>query len=182
MLPLVVELTSECWDEDNEVFVPAKTVTLQLEHSLVSIKKWESKWKRSFLSSKKELTIEESIDYIRCMTLTQHVDPQVYRRLSQQNIDEVTEYIRDSMTATTFNDGNSKKGKNEIITAEVIYCWMFSLGIPIECQKWHLNQLISLIRVCSIKNAPPTKVNKADQAAQYAALNAARRKQLNSKG
>ena len=182
MLPLVVELISEGWDERTEEFIPAKTVTLQLEHSLVSLKKWESKWKRSFLSSKQELTVEETIDYIRCMTLTQNVKPEVYQRLSQKNIDDVSEYIRDSMTATTFSDKNGKKGRNEIITAELIYYWMFSLGISMECQKWHLNQLITLIRVCSAKNTPPTKTSKADLASQYAAMNAARRKQLNSKG
>lgn len=181
MLPLVVEITPEDWDERTEEFIPAKTVTLQLEHSLVSLKKWESKWKRSFLSSRQGLTIEETIDYIRCMTLTQNVKPEVYQRLSQKNINDVNNYIMDSMTATTFSD-KGKKGRNEIITAELIYYWMISLSIPMECQKWHLNQLLTLIRVCSAKNAPASKTSKADLASQYAAMNAARRKQLNSKG
>lgn len=182
MLQLIVELVPEGWDEGKEEFVPAKTQTLQLEHSLVSVKKWESKWNRSFLSSKKEMTIEETIDYIRCMTLTQNVKPEVYRKLSAQNIKEVNEYIQKPMTATTFSDRGGKKPNNEIVTAELIYYWMISLGIPIECQKWHINQLITLIRVCSIKNTPPGKVNKNERIQQYAALNAARRKQLNSKG
>lgn len=182
MLPLVVEITPEDWDERTQEFIPAKTVTLQLEHSLVSIKKWESKWKRSFLSSRQGLTIEETVDYIRCMTLTQNVKSEVYQKLSQKNINDVNAYIADSMTATTFSDKSSKKGRNDIITAELIYYWMISLGIPMECQKWHLNQLITLIRVCSAKNAPATKTSKADLASQYAAMNAARRKQFNSKG
>lgn len=182
MLQLVVEITPEDWNEHTEEFIPAKTVTLQLEHSLVSLKKWESKWKRSFLSSRQGLTIDETIDYIRCMTLTQNVKPEVYQRLSQKNINDVNEYIMDSMTATTFSD-KGKRGRNEIITAELIYYWMISLGIPIDpCQKWHLNQLITLIRVCSAKNAPASKTSKADLASQYAAMNAARRKQLNTKG
>lgn len=182
MLPIIVTLVPELWNEDTQEFVPAKTQTLQLEHSLVSIRKWESKWCRSFLSSKQEMSNEETIDYIRCMTLTQNVKPEVYDHISDDNISEVERYIRSGMTATTFNDRDGKKGQSEIITAEIIYYWMISLNIPFECQKWHLNQLLTLIRVCSIKNAPSKKMGKGDVMRQNAALNAARRKQLNTKG
>lgn len=182
MLVLTVELIPEGWDEEKQEFIPAKTQTLQLEHSLVSIKKWESKWNRSFLSSKQVMTDEESLDYIKCMTLTQNVKPEVYDCITRKNVMEVEKYITSPMTATTFNDRDSKKGSSEIITAELIYYWMIACSIPMECQKWHLNQLITLIRVCSIKNGPAKKMSKSDIAKQNAALNAARRQRLNSKG
>lgn len=172
----------EGFDDEKQEFVPlGKEQTLQLEHSLVSLSKWESKWNKAFLS-KEEKTLEETVDYIRCMTITQNVNPDVYNRLSHSNIEEINDYISAPMTATTFH-GDSQKGRGrEIVTSELIYYWMISLNIPMECQKWHLNRLLTLIRVCNIKNTPPKKRSKKDIASQYAALNAARRKQLNSKG
>lgn len=181
MLALTVEIIPESWDADKQEFIPAKTQTLQLEHSLVSVKKWESKWNRSFLSSKQPMTDEETIDYIRCMTITQNVNPDVYNHISRKNVSEIDAYMTAPMTATTFND-RDKRGSSEIITAEVIYYWMITCGIPMECQKWHLNQLIALIRVCSIKNGPAKKMSKSEIARQNAALNASRRQRLNSKG
>ena len=181
MLQIEVPISPEGWDERKEEFVDAKTVTLQLEHSLVSISKWESKWHKPFLS-KDEKTAEETIDYIKCMTLTQNVDDHVYNLLTIDNIKKVNEYISAPMTATTFNDSNKKGGGTEIITSELIYYWMISLNIPFECQKWHLNKLFTLIKVCSIKNQPPKKMSKKDIMSRNAALNAARRKQMNTKG
>lgn len=172
----------EYWDEQKEEFISSKDVTLSLEHSLVSLSKWESKWHKSFLDTK-ELTSEETTDYIRCMTLTQNVDPEVYNRITQTNVDSIMDYINDSMTATTFPpDPTAKKGKAEIVTAELIYYWMIALNIPVEFQKWHLNKLITLIRVCNVKNQPDKKMSKREIMSRNAALNAARRKQLNSKG
>ena len=173
----------ESWDEDKEEFVVVeKEQTLQLEHSLVSLSKWESKWNKPFLS-KVEKTNEETIDYIKCMTITQNVNPKLYDRLTSQNISQVKDYIEAPMTATTFSDDNSTKGNREIITAELIYYWMVALNIPFECRKWHLNQLLTLIRVCNIKNQPPKKKgNTRERISRYADLNAARRKKLNSKG
>lgn len=172
----------EYWDEGKEEFISSKDVTLSLEHSLVSLSKWESKWHKSFLDTK-ELTSEETTDYIRCMTLTQNVDPEVYNRITQANVDAIMDYINDSMTATTFPpDRTAKKSKAEIITAELIYYWMIALNIPVEFQKWHLNKLITLIRVCNVKQQPEKKMSKREIMSRNAALNAARRKQLNSKG
>ena len=116
------------------------------------------------------------------MTLTQNVDDHVYNLLTIDNIKKVNEYISAPMTATTFSDSNKKSGGNEIITSELIYYWMISLNIPFECQKWHLNKLFTLIKVCSIKNQPPKKMSKKDIMSRNAALNAARRKQMNTKG
>lgn len=171
----------EQWDEEKNEFVSSREYTLQLEHSLVSLSKWESKWHKPFYS-KTDRTMDEIIDYVRCMTITQNVPPEAYFNLTRDNLNEISAYIEESMTATTFSADKSKKGNNEQITAELIYYWMFELKIPMECQKWHLNKLITQIRVCSIKNTPPKKMSKREIMSRNAALNAARRQQLNSKG
>lgn len=171
----------ELFDERTNEFISTKAQTLQLEHSLVSLSKWESKWGKAFLS-KEEKTNEETIDYVRCMTITQNVNPMVYNFLSKENIEEITNYIDAPMTATTFHNDTQKSRSNEITTSELIYYWMISLNIPMECQKWHLNRLLTLIRVCNVKNTPPKKMSKREITSRYAALNAARKKQLNTKG
>ena len=180
MLEIVIPETEQ-WDEVKQEFISTKEQTLKLEHSLVSLSKWESKWCQPFLS-KKDKTVEQTIDYIKCMTLTQNVDPNVYNLLTKDNILKINEYISAPMTATTFHQENRGGGNSELITSELIYYWMVSLNIPFECQKWHLNRLLTLIKVCSIKNQPPKKMSKKDIMSRNAALNAARRKQLNSKG
>lgn len=180
MLQIKIPAT-EAWDERKEEFVTTnEEQVLQLEHSLVSISKWESKWHKPFLG-KTEKTNEEAMDYIRCMTITQNVKPEVYSRITGPIINQVNEYISDSMTATTFSSRNAGISR-EIITAELIYYWMISLNIPMECQKWHINRLLTLIRICNVKNAPAKKMSKREIASRYASLNAARRKQLNSRG
>lgn len=181
MLQITIPLSQEGWDEEKEEFVEPKTVTLQLEHSLVSLSKWESKWNKAFLS-KKEKTHEEVLDYIKCMTLTQNVKPEVYSHLTAENFRQVDEYIQAPMTATVFFEDRNSKSNREVVTAEIIYYWMISLQIPPEYRKWHLNQLLALIRVCNIKNSPPKKRSKADIMRQNAALNAARKKQYNTTG
>lgn len=181
MLQLTIVTESEQWDEEKQEFVQPKTQTLQLEHSLVSISKWESKWNKSFLSNTQK-TYEETIDYIKCMTLTPNVDPDVYLCLSDENIYNVNDYISLPMTATYFNESKNGQGGRETITSELIYYWMISLNIPFECQEWHLNRLLTLIRVCNIKNSPPKKMSKGEIMSRNAALNAARKKQFNTKG
>lgn len=169
----------EMFNEKTNEFVYSKEIKISLEHSLVSLSKWESRWNKPFLS-KDNKTLEETIDYIRCMTITQNVDPEVYFRLTDENINTINKYIESPMTATTFSDnGHSSR---EIITSELIYYWMISLNIPMECQKWHLNRLLTLIRVCNIKNAPAKKMSRREIMNRNAALNAARRKKLNSTG
>lgn len=180
MLPIHIPATEQ-WDETKQEFVSTKAITLQLEHSLVSLQKWESKWHKAFLS-KKEKTAEETIDYIKCMTITQNVSDDVYSCLTQENINEINAYIENPMTATYFSDQDNNKSNRETITAELIYYWMIALQIPIECKKWHLNQLLTLIRVCNIKNQPPKKMSRREIMSRNAALNAARRKQMNTKG
>lgn len=173
--------SSELWDEVNEVFVYPGGQTLQLEHSLVSLSKWESKWCKPFLSQIPK-TEEEINDYIRCMTLTQNVNPDIYRSLSDENIIAIQQYIDAPMTATTFSVDPSERGGGAIITAEIIYYWMVSFNIPFECQKWHLNRLLTLIKVCERKNRPPKKMSRNALLARNAALNKQRRARLKSRG
>ena len=181
MLRITVPIGPEEWDEKKEEFVEPNVVTLQLEHSLVSLSKWESKWCKPFLSSS-EKTNEEILDYIKCMTINQNVDPDIYNHLTSENVSDINQYIYAPMTATTFSDDKQGKANREVITSEVIYCWMVMAQIPFECQKWHLNRLLTLIRVFNVKNQPPKKMSKGDVMRRNAALNAARRKQLNSNG
>ena len=171
----------EFFDEKTQTFFTTKEQTLQLEHSLISISKWESKWQKPFLTINEKKTLEETIDYIKCMTITKNVDPNVYNYLSNENMNEINTYIESPMTATTFSD-NTKGRSREIITSELIYYWMISLNIPMECQQWHINRLLTLIRVCNVKNTPPKKMSRKDIANRYASLNAARRSKLHSKG
>ncbi len=170
----------EQYDEVNEEFVTSKAQVLQLEHSLVSLSKWESKWLKPFLT-KGEKTNEETIDYIRCMTITQNVDQKAYGFVSNENVNQVREYLEAEMTATKITS-NKKTNKGEIITSEIIYYWMIAMNIPFECQKWHLNRLLTLINVCNIKNAPTKNMGRKELARRNSALNAARKERLNSGG
>lgn len=170
----------EMFNEKTQEFFETKSYTIQLEHSLVSVSKWESKWNKPFLG-KQDKTVEETIDYIRCMTITQNIDPIIYNGLTDKNIRDINKYIDAPMTATTFSNGKGKLN-NDIITSELIYYWMTSLSIPMECQKWHLNRLITLIRVCNAKNEPPKKMSKRELMQRNASLNAARRAQFNTTG
>lgn len=172
--------SKEYYDEEKNLFIETKEQTIRLEHSLVSLSKWESKWGKPFLSNVPK-TSEESIDYIRCMTLTQNVDPNVYYAITNENIEEVAAYIESPMSATTINN-RDKVTNREIVTAEIIYYWMIALKIPFECQKWHLNRLLTLIDVCSIKNNPQKKMSRSEILARNKALNEARKKQYNTRG
>lgn len=180
MLQIVIP-GQEFWDEQKQEFINTKEQVLQLEHSLISLSKWEAKWCKVFLS-KQEKTQEETIDYIKCMTITPNVDPEVYNHLTRENIKEIEDYIAAPMTATYFSSDNAGKSSREQVTSELIYYWMIALNIPFECQKWHLNRLLTLIKVCNIKNQPPKKMSKREIMSRNAALNAARRQQLNTKG
>lgn len=180
MLQIIVPET-ERWDEQKDEFVYTKRCVLQLEHSLVSLAKWEARWNKPFLS-KKEMTLEEITDYVRCMTLTQNVPDELYSCLTQENITQIEKYIEAPMTATTFSKDPSEHGGGSIVTAEIIYYWMVSFNIPFECQKWHLNRLLTLIKVCERKNRPPKKQSQSSIMARNTALNAQRRKMLGSSG
>lgn len=180
MLPLTVS-TPELWDEVNERFIPPKNYLLTLEHSLVSLSKWESKWCKPFLT-KTEKTFEETIDYIKCMTITQNVKPEVYDLITDKHIEQVNAYIAAPMTATWFSDEKNAIPSREQITAELIYYWMIELRVPVEFQKWHLNKLLTLIKVCNVKNQPKKKMSKKEILARNAKLNEERLKRMQMKG
>jgi hypothetical protein len=179
MLTIVVSL-EEDFDEAGQQFLDAKTYSLDLEHSLFSVSKWESKFEKPFLSSG-DKTSEETLWYIKAMVISPDVPPEVFMNLSQQNVDDINTYISAKMTATTFNELIAKKSR-EIITAELIYYWMFSLSIPLECEHWHLNRLLTLVRVFNVKNQPAKKMSRTEIAAQQHSINAQRRAQMNSPG
>lgn len=173
----------EVYDSSSNEFISVKRQTLSLEHSLVSISKWESKWHKPYLDDRYKKTREESIDYIRCMTLTQNVDPKVYFCIPDSEARKIVEYINDPMTATWFSDDQNNKGKSKpVITSEILYYWMVSYQIPFECQKWHLNRLITLIKVCDEKNKKPKKMNRNEKYARQNKLNAERRAKYHSRG
>lgn len=171
---------TELFQEDTLEFIYVRKTTLVLEHSLVSISKWESKFHKPFLSKDRK-TDSEIREYIKCMTITQNVDENVYMALSPMLLEKIVEYIDDPMTATKFYGSDSKKN-NRQITSELIYYWMTAFNIPVEFQKWHLNRLLTLIRVCSIESAPPKKISYKEALARNKAENARRRRELNSKG
>ena len=185
-MSLTINIPSrEIWDEEKQEFFKVIGTTLKLEHSLVSVSKWEQKWKKPFIG-KEEKTREETLDYIKCMTLTQNVDDMVYLFLTKQNIEEINNYISDPMTATWFSEEvNKRKPKsNRIITNELIYCWMIELNIPVEFQKWHLNRLITLIQVCNEeqKAASGKKMPKREIMSRNRAINEARKAAMNTRG
>lgn len=181
MLELVVK-GKELYDENTGEFISTKDSVLRLEHSLISLAKWESKWHKPFLG-KEEKTVEEMCDYVRCMTIMQNrVDPNVYLSLDREEFAKLDEYMNDTMTATWFNDKNNPRSRQKVITAELIYYWMITLQIPFECEKWHLNRLLNLIRVCNNENTPKKKMKNKDVMKQNAELNAARKRMMGTKG
>lgn len=173
--------SQELWNEITQEFIITKEYTIRLEHSLVSISKWESKWHKPYLSNAPKST-EEVIDYIRCMTLTQNVDPDAYYSLSAENLSQINEYIKNPMTATWFSKGQGGGIDGEVVTSELIYYWMITLHIPTEFQKWHINRLLTLIRVCNIKSQPQKKMSTREIIERNKKLNEMRKQQLKTKG
>ena len=180
MLTVTVPLTDESFDDSTQEFVAGENFQLQLEHSLVSLSKWESKFETPFLGQG-EKTFEETMWYIEAMAVTPDVPPEVFRRFTQENLDEIKEYIDAKMTATWFKAEPTRR-QTEIITAEIIYYWMISLNIPFECQHWHLNRLMTLVQVINQKNAPQKKMSPRDVAARNRQLNKERQAKLNTTG
>jgi len=179
---LVIEVVlEEGFDEEKQKFVAAKSCVLELEHSLASLSKWESTFEKPFLSDK-EKSPEEVFEYIKMMTLTPNIPPEVFHHLSTDNVEDIRRYIDSKMTATTFNDRSAPPRNREVITAEIIYHWMIASGVPFECQYWHLSRLLTLIRVINIKSAPPKKMGKREMLAQRQKLNAQRKQQFGTSG
>ena len=173
----------EFFDERKQEFINFEGCSLQMEHSLISLSEWEAKWKKPFLNKPESRTSEELLDYFRCMTITKNVNPLAFASLTQEHINTIVNYINDPMTATWFSeDGKPSKRPTEVVTSELIYYWMIAQNIPFECRKWHLNRLLTLIRVCNVKNNPPKKMSKAEIARRQRELNEQRKKKLGTKG
>lgn len=183
--------SNEVWDNDREEFITIPAGHLVLEHSLISLSKWESAHEKPFLVDDPPKTTEELVDYIKCMTVNKGVKPETYLGLTQDDYDKINAYVSAPMTATTFGDTRTRKDggkktygrkRQSIVTSEVIYYDMIAFNIPFECEKWHINRLLTLIRICSIKSQPDKKMKGKDLARSNRSLNAARRAQHNTRG
>ena len=179
MLQIVIP-GEEIFDEKMEEFYTVGDTLLELEHSLYSISKWEQKWHKPFYK-KANKTEEESLDYIKCMTVTKHVDPEIYYRLTPELVDQIEAYMEDPATATIFNEENQPPSR-KIYTSEQIYYAMAANNISFECQYWHINRLLTLLRICSIENSPKKKMTKAEIYKRNRELNAKRRKAMGTRG
>lgn len=180
MLEITVP-ANEFYDPIKNQFIDIPACVLTLEHSLISIAKWEAKWHVPYLNATDRSHIQE-LDYVRCMVVGPIKNDYVFSMLSVENISRIREYIENPMTATTFSKSSGQNSSKKTITAEVLYCRMFANNIPMECQKWHLNRLLTLIKVCDVENGPRSKMNKKQTAAHYAEQNALRRAKYNSRG
>ena len=180
MLKIIVP-GNEFFDESKEEFVTKGDIELRFEHSLTSLSKWESIWEVPFLSDR-DKTEEETVSYIKLMCLDENIPDEVFNRLSNNNIKAINEYISKKNTATWFYEDDKPKKSSETITSELIYYWMVAMNIPFECETWHLNRLMTLIRVYNLKNSPQKKMSRAEIVARNRRLNAERRKQHNTTG
>lgn len=180
MLTITVGGT-ESFDEKTDSFVIVDGTQLQLEHSLVSLSKWEQIFEKPFLGKESKLP-EEVLEYVKCMIITPNIAPELFLKLNEKNFTEINDYIEAKKTATWFQDAPGAPRTREVITSELIYYWMTVFNIPFECETWHLNRLFTLIRVCNIKQAKPKKMTRAEQAARNRELNEQRKKQIGSKG
>lgn len=179
MLTIIIPAT-EAWDERIERFVNTKETTLVLQHSLVSLSKWEARFKKPFLSNDKK-TVDETYGYIQAMSESP-VDETVLRMMTEQNMTDLNEYIEDSNTATWFKEDPNARRSREIVTSEIIYHWMWALQIPMEAQHWHLNRLFTTIKVVNEKNQPKKKMGRAEALAQQRKLNAERLERMGTSG
>lgn len=173
------------WNEKDQEFVTISPYTIKIEHSLLSIRKWESKWHKPFMTQTQKTQAEQK-DYVRCMTIGYELPEEVYATLDAQEMNEVFTYMNEPMTATWFSENDQKQAKSkmgsETVTYEIVYYWMSKLNIPYDCEKWHINSLMTLIKVSMLKEQPSKKMSKRDVMSQNRALNEQRKAKMKSKG
>lgn len=187
-MPLIIEVPpGEYFNEETEEFVKVPGVTLKLEHSLIAISKWEAKYHKTFLKKNKKSS-EEMKYYIKCMTITQNVNPIIYDLLTSDNYERITKYIENPMSATKIPklafEMNGQEMTKDDLTSEMIYYIMVAAQIPFKCETWHLNRLLKLIEIYNLKNQDPekNKMSRQQLLARNRALNEARRAKFNTKG
>lgn len=180
MLTIVVSAV-ESFDDSKQQFVSEGGTTLELEHSLVSLSKWESQHEKPFLG-KEEKTAEEVVSYVKAMTLTPNVPAEIFQQLDQEHFEAINAYIESKQSATWFSEAPGAPKSSEVITAELIYYWLTVFNIPFEVENWNLNRLFNLIRICNIKSAKPKKMSRNEQAARQRELNAQRKAQMSTRG
>ena len=176
MFELTIGAT-EHFNQETSEFEMLNGVTIELEHSLFALSKWESKFEIPFLNND-NLTDEQMMYYIQCMTITKNVDPKLYGSLSEANIITVNEYLNKKHTATWFSEhgnGPGRRTSNEIVTSELIYFWLTACQIPFECEHWNLKRLLTLIQVCNEKNKPQKKMDRKTMMNKHRSVNASRR-------
>ena len=175
-------INQDFFDAETSEFIEYPDMEIQLEHSLISMSKWESLFEKPFLAPGQR-SRDEVLSYIGCMILTPGIDSSVVNRLGNNELSLIDAYISSKQSATTFGDLPARnKSSGETITSELIYYWMVAFNIPFECQTWHLNRLFSLIRILNLKQEKPKKMSRAEISARNAELNAKRRAALGTSG
>lgn len=180
MLKIIVP-SMDLFNEEDNTFTTVPETIIELEHSLLAMSKWESKFQVPFLGSSPK-TNQEMLEYVRLMIVTPNYPENILSRLTSENYDSIKEYIESSQSATTFSNRSKAKGKPEIITSELIYYWMVAFTIPFECESWNLNRLFALIRICDIKNSKPKPMTQRELAERNRSINEQRKAKLGTRG
>jgi hypothetical protein len=180
---LPIKIVDEYWDNEKQEFIYPEKGSLLLEHSLLSISKWEAIWHKPYMGSENK-TNEEFYSYIKCMSLKGEPDDKILNSLTRDNLEDILTYIENPMTATTVKeDASSVCGTpKNFVTSELLYAYMVNYNIPVEFENWHINRLLTLIRLCSSKQEKPKKMSQAEIMRENARINAMRRSKLGSKG
>lgn len=185
----VINLGDELFDEETNTFLHPVGKKLHLEHSLLSISKWEAEWEIPFLNTDK--TSEQSLSYIKCCVLDDDFDELLLNTLSDKNILDFNAYLSKGMTAKKIIDLRSslsqkrksrRPASQKALTSEDIYYSMIQFHVWKECEEWPLQRLLSLLQLCSLKSNSTGEMSKSDQAKFYREENARRKAKYHTNG